>query len=432
MASYIQDPVADLADYGFGFEQSIQTRLIYNQEAAVPLTIRADSSNLDIQSAGNTVFAATGNETHSSVDLTYTVTGNELHTVTGMATLAATGNATISGANANLTGATNANITATAGDVVMGATAGNLDLDAGAAVTIDATTTSAITAGTSHTLAAASVVDNITGLYDMNVGSLTADSTGSMALQSNTTMNLGSTGAFTVDATGNLDVDSSAGTVNVGTTNDAGTVNIGTGANRTVNVGSSTAALGLLGSAVTMGDAAGTVTVLNDLTVNGDLNVVGGSTSLDVLSLAIDDKVITLHDITTPTDALADEGGVILKGTSDKTILYQNAFTAGAQLTGPDGAWEFNQHMNLQSTLGLYIDNQPVLGANYLAVDCEETVTNGGMYLDGPATITAPVDGNIRIVTLDRAGGNRRAIEIQYYNNLAWNTLRRFVTPSLV
>lgn len=74
-------------------------------------------------------------------------------------------------------------------------------------------------------------------------------------------------------------------------------------------------------------DASGNVTVLNNFTVSGS------QTILNTQTLEIEDKNIELAKVTTPTDITADGGGITLKGTTDKTIIWDNT----------TDLWQFNQ-----------------------------------------------------------------------------------------
>lgn len=68
----------------------------------------------------------------------------------------------------------------------------------------------------------------------------------------------------------------------------------------------------------------GTINGAN-LALSGNLTVNGATTTINSTTLNVDDKNITLADTASPTDALADQGGITLKGTTDKTILFTNA-----------------------------------------------------------------------------------------------------------
>ena len=61
-----------------------------------------------------------------------------------------------------------------------------------------------------------------------------------------------------------------------------------------------------------------------DFTINGNLTVTGATTTLNSTTLTIDDKNIELGSTDSPTDTTADGGGITLKGTTDKTIVWEN------------------------------------------------------------------------------------------------------------
>ena len=84
------------------------------------------------------------------------------------------------------------------------------------------------------------------------------------------------------------------------------------------------------GTSVTIQDADG-----NDrLTVDGDgVTIAGTTTTVDVATVTVDDKNVEINAVASPTDANADGGGLTLKGSTDKTILWEN----------DDDSWHFNQ-----------------------------------------------------------------------------------------
>jgi hypothetical protein len=67
------------------------------------------------------------------------------------------------------------------------------------------------------------------------------------------------------------------------------------------------------------------VTVDNELTVTGNLTVNGTTTTINSVTLTIDDKNIELGSTASPTDVTADGGGITLKGSTDKTFNYVNS-----------------------------------------------------------------------------------------------------------
>ena len=77
-----------------------------------------------------------------------------------------------------------------------------------------------------------------------------------------------------------------------------------------------------IGGNITMG---GSLTIGGNITISGNLNVLGNTVSIKSVNLEVQDKNIELSKIDSPTDAIADGGGITLKGTTDKTINWNNA-----------------------------------------------------------------------------------------------------------
>ena len=68
----------------------------------------------------------------------------------------------------------------------------------------------------------------------------------------------------------------------------------------------------------------GTIGGVN-MTLTGNLTVSGATTTINSTTLTVDDKNIELASTASPTDALADGGGITLRGTTNKTIIFTNA-----------------------------------------------------------------------------------------------------------
>jgi len=137
------------------------------------------------------------------------------------------------------------------------------------------------------------------------------------------------------------------------------THNIATGATasgntKTINIGTGAASGGT--SNVNIGSTAGTVTVNNDLTVTGNLDVKGTTTFIESTTVQVTDKNLELGKVVTPTDSTADGGGITLLGATNKTITYDNANTQ----------WSSNQDWNVASGKAFKINNTSVLNATTL------------------------------------------------------------------
>ena len=129
------------------------------------------------------------------------------------------------------------------------------------------------------------------------------------------------------------DITTTATTFNLVTAN-ATTVNFATGATSAVNIG----------------NASGTVVI------NGNLQVDGTTTTVNTATLTVDDKNIELGSVSSPTDTTADGGGITLKGTSDHTIIWDNA----------NDNWTSSEHWNIANGKKFKINNVDVLTATDL------------------------------------------------------------------
>jgi len=81
--------------------------------------------------------------------------------------------------------------------------------------------------------------------------------------------------------------------------------------------------------------AAGNVTLSQNLTVTGTLTVNGTTTTINTATLEVEDKDITIAKVSSPSDTTADGAGIIIKGASDKTMLWANS----------TDSFDFNQHV---------------------------------------------------------------------------------------
>ena len=78
----------------------------------------------------------------------------------------------------------------------------------------------------------------------------------------------------------------------------------------------------------------------DNITITGNLTVNGATTTVNSTTLTIDDKNIELAATDSPSDSTADGGGITLKGTTDKTILFEN----------DTDSWNFNQNIETTTT----------------------------------------------------------------------------------
>lgn len=100
----------------------------------------------------------------------------------------------------------------------------------------------------------------------------------------------------------------------------------------------------------------GNTTFSNDLTVTGDLTVNGTTTTVNSQTLDVEDKNITLGNVSTPSDTTADGGGVTLLGTTNKTISWIDS----------TDCWTSNQDFDLVSGKAYKIAGTSVLSGSTL------------------------------------------------------------------
>tara|TARA_R110002033_G_scaffold27239_4_gene62022 strand:- start:4164 stop:6056 length:1893 start_codon:yes stop_codon:yes gene_type:complete len=98
-------------------------------------------------------------------------------------------------------------------------------------------------------------------------------------------------------------------------------------------------------------DVTGAGKFTGDLTVGGNLTIDGTTTTVNTATMTIDDPNIELGSTVSPTDTTANNGGITLKGTTDKTINWVQS----------TGNWTFNQNVDLIQGKEFRIENAQVL-----------------------------------------------------------------------
>ena len=146
-----------------------------------------------------------------------------------------------------------------------------------------------------------------------------------------------------------------SGDITVGgnlTVNGATTITAQTGSGTIVVMDTSpTLIMPILGVAT-----ATSISTTGDITIGGNLTVNGSTTTINSTTLSVDDINIELGKVNTPTDTTASGGGIVLKGLTDKTIIWDNTNTN----------WTSSENWNLSSGKTFKINNVTVLSANTL------------------------------------------------------------------
>ena len=118
----------------------------------------------------------------------------------------------------------------------------------------------------------------------------------------------------------------------------------------------------------------------SDVSITGNLYVLGSTTSVNTASLAITDKNIQLGNTPAPTDILADGGGITLMGTTNKTLNWVDA----------TDSWTSSENLDLATTKTYKINTADVLSATTLG----SSVVNSSLTSVGTLTSLA-VTGTI-------------------------------------
>ena len=95
--------------------------------------------------------------------------------------------------------------------------------------------------------------------------------------------------------------------------------------------------------------------------IRGDLLVEGDTTTINTSVLNVEDSYIELAKTETPTDVLADGGGIVLKGTTDHSIYWNND-----TFDVTHSNWNFSEHINLETGKSFKVNNIEVLSATSL------------------------------------------------------------------
>ena len=123
---------------------------------------------------------------------------------------------------------------------------------------------------------------------------------------------------------------------------------------------------------------------IRNLNIDGNLVISGSTTQLDVNTVVVDDNNITINDITTPLDANADQGGITLRGSTDKLIKWLDS----------NDAWTLSENLDIADTKEYRINNISVLNATTLGASItNSSLTNLGA-LTGLTVDNIAIDGS--------------------------------------
>lgn len=137
-------------------------------------------------------------------------------------------------------------------------------------------------------------------------------------------------------------------------------------------------------------NGSGGVQIEGSLTVSADLTVNGSTTTVNSTTLTVDDKNIELaHSPSgaSPSDTLADGGGITLKGSTDHTILWNNS----------TDDWDFSEHIDIASGKLYKVNGTEVLsGTTVTTVNAVHNVISSSdsssIRITDGLQVTGPID----------------------------------------
>lgn len=115
-----------------------------------------------------------------------------------------------------------------------------------------------------------------------------------------------------------------------------------------------------------------------------DPTFTGTTTNINTTNLVVEDKNIVINDVTSPSDANADGGGISLNGSTTKSLNWVDS----------TDAWTSSEHLNLASGKSYYVNGT-------LLKDVSETLTN--KTLTTPAINGGVLDEVILVAPEERA-----------------------------
>ena len=134
-------------------------------------------------------------------------------------------------------------------------------------------------------------------------------------------------------------------------------------------------------------------TISSNLIISGDLTVNGTTTTVNSTTLDVKDKNIVLGNVTSPTDATADGGGITLKGATDKTFNWVNA----------TDSWTSSEDIDLASGKAYRVNGTIVLSGSGLGSGVtSSSLTSVGTLTSGTwnASTIAVAYGGTGVTTL--------------------------------
>lgn len=135
----------------------------------------------------------------------------------------------------------------------------------------------------------------------------------------------------------------------------------------------------------------GAKTFGGNIVITGNLTVNGITTTVNSTTVTYDDPNLELNSVASPSDANADGGGITVKGTTDKTLIWDTANTN----------WTSNQHFNLAAGKTYKINNTQIAASNL----SNGTTGSGSVVLASSPVLTTPALGTPSAIVLTSGTG---------------------------
>ena len=140
-----------------------------------------------------------------------------------------------------------------------------------------------------------------------------------------------------------------------------------------------------------------TLSSTGDVVVGGNLTVNGTSTTINSTIVTVDDLLIELGSVSIPTNNTANGGGISLKGTTDKTIIWDSTYSN----------WTSSEDWNIVTGKVFKVNNVSVLSSTTLGSGVTaSSLTSVGTLATGVwnATVITPVYGGTGLATVTSRG----------------------------
>ena len=143
-----------------------------------------------------------------------------------------------------------------------------------------------------------------------------------------------------------------------------------------------------------------------DVTIGGNLNINGTTTTIDTANLLVEDKNIIIGDVSSPTDVTADFGGITLKGATDKTINWvnsTNAWTSNQIFSAPNLTLTSLSNHSSEAT-ALVVNGSNVVGTRELGSNAFNSTSFLTSYTETDTLSTVQVEEERLIVLVPQFG----------------------------